>query len=115
MQVATQNPLGEHYDSGTIVVESDHIIVIASTCLGIPMKQVIRNEQHLCCSRIESLDTVIWISRMKALKIPSEEEAMEATIQRKQVQDLNISNQYDIGLNVCHLYDNHHTSLKLLL
>ena len=51
---------------------------------------------------------------MKALKIPSEEEAMEAIIQRKQVQDLEISNQVDIGLEVCHLYNNYHTSLKLL-
>ena len=74
MQVATQIPLGEHYDSGTIVVEPDDIIVIASTCPWIPTKQVIRNEQHLCCSRIKALDRVIWKSRMKPLKIPSDKE-----------------------------------------
>ena len=81
--------------------------------LGSPIEQVSTDEQHLCCSRFEPLDTVIWKSRMKALKIPSEE-AMEATTQRKQVQHLEISNQVDVGLDGCHLYNNQHTSLKLL-
>ena len=60
------------------------------------------------------MDTVIWKSRIKDIEIPSEEEAMETTIQRKKVQDLEISNQVDVDLDVRHLYNNHHTSLKLL-
>ena len=40
---------------------------------------------------------------MEALKIPSEKEFMEDIIQRKQVQDLGISNQVDVGLDVLHL------------
>ena len=39
---------------------------------------------------------------------------MKATIQRKPVQDIEISNQIDVGLDVCLFCDNHHISLKLL-
>ena len=42
------------------------------------------------------------------------EEAMDATIQRKLVKDLAISNQVDVGLNVFHSCKNHQTSLEWL-
>ena len=82
--------------------------------LGSPIEQISTDEQHLCCSRIEALDAIMWKSIMKDLKIPSNEESMEATIQRKRLQDLDISNQVDIGLYARHLCDNCRTFLKLL-
>ena len=51
---------------------------------------------------------------MKILNVPSNKEAMKATIQRKPVQDLETSNHINVGLDVCLLCDNHHISLKLL-
>ena len=93
MPDATQIPLVENYDSKHIVAEPDDIVDIASTCSRNPIKKVTADEQHLWCSKTEALDAVMWKSRMKALKIPSKEEAMEATIQRKQAQGLNIYNE----------------------
>ena len=43
------------------------------------------------------------------------EEASDATIQRKLVKDLEISNQFDVSINVFHSCSNHQTSLEWLI
>ena len=65
------------YDKGSNVGNPYDIEAIISTWLGSPIEQVPTDEQHLCCSIIEALHTIIWKSRMKNLKIPFEEESMD--------------------------------------
>ena len=69
---------------GPIVVEPNNKIVIASTCLGSPIKQVTANEQHLFFSKTEVLDTVM----KKSCTLWFNEGDKDAMIQRILVKDL---------------------------
>ena len=72
--------------SGPIAVEPDDTILIASTCLGIRIKQDTIDEQHSCYSKIGALDTFM----RKSWTLQFNEEARDATIQSKLLKDLAI-------------------------
>ena len=60
--------------------------------------------------RLEVLDTIM----RKSGTLRFNEEAMDATIQRKLVKDIKTSNQVVVGLNAFHPCNNHQTTLEWL-
>ena len=96
--------------NGPIIAEPDDIIMIESMYLGSHIKKGTVDKKHLCCSKVEVLDTFM----RKSWTLQFNEEVRDGTIQRKLIKDLDISNQVDFSLNVFHSYNNHQTSLEWL-